>query len=78
MIAVDDLDIVIQLNIGSSNHTRTFFNQVQRNFVTTVQLDSQTFEVQQDFNYVFLHTFDGAVLMEYTVNLGLDYCTAGH
>lgn len=43
-----------------------------------MQLDSQTFKVQQDFNDVFLYTFDGAVLMEYTVNLGLDYCTAGH
>jgi hypothetical protein len=35
-----------------------------------VQLDSQTFKVQQDFNYVFLYTFDGAVLVEHTVNLG--------
>ncbi|MMZ71578.1 hypothetical protein D1872_350270 [compost metagenome] len=69
---------MIQLNIGSGNHPRTLFRQGQRNFVTTVQFDSQAFQVQQDFNDVFLYTFDCRVLVEYTVNLGLDYCTAGH
>ncbi|MNE49510.1 hypothetical protein D3C80_1440330 [compost metagenome] len=78
VIGINDLDIMIQLNIGSGNHPRTLLRQGQRNFVTTVQLDSQTFKVQQDFNDVFLYTFDGAVLVEHTVNLGLDYCTAGH
>ena len=78
MIGINDLDIMIQLNIGSGNHPRTLLRQGQRNFVTAVQLDSQTFKVQQDFNYVFLYTFDGAVLVEHTVNLGLDYCTAWH
>ncbi|SPO53068.1 protein of unknown function [Pseudomonas sp. JV551A1] len=78
VIGVDDLDIVIQLNIGSGNHPRTLFRQGQRNFVTTVQFDSQAFQVQQDFNDVFLNTFDRGVLMEYAVDLGLDYCTARH
>ncbi|MDF9754755.1 hypothetical protein OKW51_001718 [Pseudomonas hunanensis] len=78
MIGVDDLDIVIQLNIGSGNHPRTLFRQGQRNFVTTVQFDSQAFQVQQDFNDVFLYTFDRGVLVEYAIDLGLDYCTARH
>src|SRR5690606_17962311 len=78
VIAVDDLNVVIQLNIGSSDHTRALFGQSQGDFVTTVQLDSQTFEVQKDLNDIFLNAFDGAVLVEHTVNLGLDYCTARH
>lgn len=43
-----------------------------------MQLDSQAFQVQQDFNDVFLYTFDRGVLMEYAIDLGLDYCTARH
>ncbi|MCY1515002.1 hypothetical protein D9M68_495750 [compost metagenome] len=78
VVAVDDFDIMIQLNIGSSDHARTFLGKVQRYFVTAVQLDSQAFEVQEDLDDIFLNTLDGAVLMEYAVDFGLDYCTARH
>src|SRR5690606_15085999 len=52
--------------------------QSQRHFVTTVQVDRQAFQVEQDFNDIFLNTFNRGVLMEYAVDFGLDYCTARH
>ena len=78
MVAIDDFDIVIQLNIGSGNYARALLSQSQGHFVTAVQLDSQTFQVEQDLDDIFLHTFDRGVLMEYAIDLGLDYCTARH
>ncbi len=78
VVTVDDLNIVIQLNIGSSHNTRALLSQGQRHFITTVQLDGQTFQVQQDLDYIFLHTFDRRVLVEYAVDLGLDHCAARH
>ena len=78
VVAIDDFDIVIQLNIGSGNYARALLSQSQGHFVTAVQLDSQTFQVEQDLDDIFLHTFDRGVLVEYAVDLGLDYCTARH
>src|SRR5690606_24565687 len=78
VVAIDDFDIVIQLNIGGGDHTRTLLGKAQGHFVTTVQLDGQAFQVEQDFDHVFLHTLDGAVLVEYAIDFGLDHCTAGH
>ncbi|MNN13630.1 hypothetical protein D3C81_1266680 [compost metagenome] len=43
-----------------------------------MQLDGQAFQVEQDLNYIFLHTLDGAVLMEYAIDFSLNHCTARH
>src|SRR5690606_32548355 len=43
VVAIDDFDIVIQLNIGSGDHARAFLGKAQRYFVTTVQLNGQAF-----------------------------------
>src|SRR5690606_30082308 len=78
VIAIDDFDIVIQLDIGSGNSARALLHQAQGHFITAVQLDGDTFEVEQDFDDIFLHALDGAVLVEHTVDLGLDHSAAGH
>ncbi len=78
MIAIDDFDIVIQLDIGSGNSARALLHQAQGHFITAVQLDGDTFEVEQDFDDIFLHALDGAVLVEHTVDLSLDHSAAGH
>src|SRR5690606_27099586 len=55
VVAVDDFDIVIQLNIGSGDHARTLLGKVQRYFIAAVQLDSQALEVQEDLDDIFLN-----------------------
>src|SRR5690554_1068718 len=78
VVAVDDFDIVIQLNIGGGDHARALLREAQRYFVAAVQLDGQALEVQEDLDDIFLNTFDGAVLVEYAIDLGLYHCTARH
>src|SRR5690606_8408505 len=78
VIAIDDFDIVIQLDIGSGNRARALLHQAQGHFITAVQLDGDTFEVEQDFDDIFLHALDGAVLVEHAVDLSLDHGAARH
>ncbi len=78
MLTVDDLDVVIDLNVRGQNRPLTFLAQAQGDFVTAVQLDGQTLEIEQDLDHVFLHAFDGAVLVQDTVDLCFDYRAARH
>src|SRR5690606_1810502 len=68
VVAIDDLDIVIQLDVRCGDDTSALLGKAQGDFIATVQLDGQAFQVEQDFDDVFLNTFDGAVLMKHTVD----------
>ena len=58
VVGVDDLDIVGNHDIRSTNNTFTFFAQLQHHLIAVMQLENDPFEVQENINYVFLYTVD--------------------
>src|SRR5690606_38072316 len=78
VIAVDDLDVVLQLDVRRSDGTRALLGKGQSDFVTAVQLDGQALQVEQDFDNVLLNTFDRAVFVKHADDLCLDNGTARH
>lgn len=69
MIRVEDLDVVVDLDIGSSHDTRTLLGQRQGCAVTGVHTDRHVLQVEQDFENVLLQAFERGVLVQYAVDL---------
>jgi hypothetical protein len=69
VVAVEDLDIVVDLDVGSGDHARALLGQGQGGAVAGVHADGHVLEVQQDFEHVLLQAFDRGVLMQHAVDL---------
>ncbi len=78
VIGVFHLNIVINLDISGGNDTRALLLQSQNRAILTVHHNRNVLEVEQDFNNVFPHTLNCAVLVQHTVNLGFSNGTARH
>lgn len=57
-VRVHDFYIVRCLDITCSHDAITIFAKAERNFVTVVQLEHDTFEIQQDVDHIFLNTIN--------------------
>ncbi len=68
MVAVQDLHIVVDLDVGSGDNARALLGQGQGGAVAGVHTDGHVLEVQQDFEHVLLQTFDRGVLMQHAVD----------
>lgn len=68
MLRVNDLDVMRRLDIGCSHRAGAILAQAQGHFITVVQLEHHTLEVQQNVDDIFLDTVNGRVLMEHTGN----------
>jgi hypothetical protein len=64
MTGIDDFNVVWRLNVGGGHWTFAFLAQNQGDFVTVVQTEHHTFEVQHDMNHVFLHAINGGILVQ--------------
>ena len=69
MLAVEDLDVVVGLDIGGRHDARTRLRQRQRRAFAGAHADGDVLEVQQNFQHVFLQALDGAVLVQHAVDL---------
>ena len=72
------LDFVIDCDITGGNNTRSFLVQDQFGLITRVHGDRNLFKVKQDFNYIFLNTFNAAVLMKYAFYIHIGYRATRH
>ncbi|SKN80717.1 Uncharacterised protein [Mycobacteroides abscessus subsp. massiliense] len=57
-----------QINITSYNSTGTCFFQSQLNLITTVKLEYDTFNVQENVNNILLNTINSRVFVQYAGN----------
>ena len=68
MVAVQDLHIVVDLDVGSGDNARALLGQGQGGAVAGVHTDGHILQVEQDFEHVLLQTFDRGVLMQHAVD----------
>ena len=66
------------LEITSSDDTRTLAIEGNFSFISHIQLYSHTLQVKEDFNDIFLYPFNRAVFMQYTFDFCLNDGTAWH
>ena len=59
MVRVDQLDVMRQVDVGCQDWALALFFQGQRDFITALQLEHHTLQVQQDIDHVFLNAVDG-------------------
>ena len=78
MIGVANLDIVIDLDVTRCHQTGALFAQGHFSFFLAAHHQGNTLQVQQDFNDIFLHTLNGAVLMKHAIDLGFCNGTTRH
>ena len=68
MIRIANLNIMINLNITGGHHSWAFSAQGQLGFFLTAHDQSNTLQVKQDFDDIFLHPLNRTVLMQHTIN----------
>ena len=77
-LRVHDFDVVVRVDVAGRDRSRAFLRQAQLGAVTRVHLERHLLEVQQDVDHVFLHTFDGGVLVQHAFDLDLGDRGARH
>jgi hypothetical protein len=75
---IDDLDIVIAGNVTGRDRARALLGQLDFGFFTAMHPDRDGLEIEQYFDDVLLDALHARVLMQYTFDLRLDNCSAGH
>ncbi|ALP40874.1 hypothetical protein WL1483_1455 [Aeromonas schubertii] len=78
VLRVYDLNFITVSDITSGNGACSRLGQGQSYLVLAFQLHSDAFQVQQDFENVFLNTFLAAVLVQYAIDFDFSDCTTGH
>ena len=78
MLRLDDFDITVMGNVGCSHRANARFIQGQNDFIFTLNSYRQPFQVEQDFQDIFLYALFGAVLMQYTINFNLGHRATRH
>jgi hypothetical protein len=78
VIRVDDFHVVRCLDITCSDNTFAVLAQAQRHFITVVQLEHHTLEVQQDVDHILLNTIDGRVLVQNACDSDFRRCVTHH
>ena len=69
MFRIENLDIVRQIEVCSSDDAFAFFAKCDRNFVTIFKFKDDAFDIQKNVNHVFLNSVNLAVFMNNTCNL---------
>src|SRR5690606_7920349 len=69
VVAVDDFDVVVDLDVGSGDNTGALLGQGHGGAVAGMHTDRHILQVQQDFEHVLLQAFKGGVLVQHAVNL---------
>ncbi len=69
---------MVELDVTSHNRSRPFLRNPQLCGIAGVHAHGDLLQVQQDVDYVLLHTLDAGVLVEYSLDLRLRYCGARH
>src|SRR6187551_2359724 len=64
-LRVHDFDVVVRVDVAGRHRARALLRQAQLRAVARVHLESDLLQVEQDVDDVFLHAFDGGVLMEH-------------
>ena len=77
-LRVHDFDVVVRVDVAGRDRARALLRQAQLGAVTRVHLERDLLEVQQDVDHVFLHAFDGGVLMQHAFDLDLGDRRARH
>src|SRR5690606_17374152 len=78
MFRINDFDIMTSHDIAGCHNTGTLRIQMDDSLFLAIENNSNSLEVEQDFNNVFLHTFDSAVLMNDTIDFDFFDGTAWH
>src|SRR6188768_2281862 len=77
-LRVHDFDVVVRVNVAGRHRSRALLRQTQLRAVARVHLEGNLLEVQQDVDDVFLHAFDGGVLMEHAFDFHFRDRSARH
>jgi hypothetical protein len=73
MARIDNLDRMASYDIAGHDRTRPFFGQGQvRFFCPFLQADSYPLKVEENINDIFLHTFNGGILVQNLLDFTLD------
>jgi len=75
---IDDLDIVRGFDIARRDYALALLAQVEQRLLAVMQLEYDTLQIEEDVDYVFLHTVDGRVLMQHTADLHFSRRIPGH
>src|SRR3546814_20623884 len=77
VLAVEDLDVLFGLDVGSGDDAGAGLGQRERGAFAGAHADGDVLEVEQDFQHVLLQPFDRAVLVQHAVDLDLGDREAG-
>jgi hypothetical protein len=77
-LRVHDFDVVVRVDVAGRHRARALLRQTQLGAVARVHLESDLLQVQQDIDDVFLHAFDGGVLMEHAFDFDFSDRGARH
>ncbi len=72
MVRIDDLDRVIDLDVGRRDDALALLAERERGLVVAVHADGDVLEVQQNLDDVFLQAFERGVLVQHAVDFDLD------
>ena len=72
VFGIDDLDVVVDFDVGGRNHALALLREGQSGFVEVVQAQGDVLEVEQDFDHVFLQTFERRVFVQHAVDFDFD------
>ena len=77
-LRVHDFDVVVRVDVASRHRARALLRQAQLRAVARVHLEGDLLQVEQDVDDVFLHAFDGGVLMEHAFDFHFSDGSARH
>ena len=78
MIRIGNLNVVIELNISSSDVTGSALFQMQNSFLTLMQDNCEFLEIQKDIKRILLNTIHTAVFMQDAFNHDISHCAPFH
>ena len=78
VLGVTDLDVVVCLDITSSDDAGARRTQRQLGFVFTIHDKRNALQIEQNLDDILLNAFDCRVLVQYTVDLYLGDGTTRH
>src|SRR5690606_27539763 len=78
MLGILDFDTVVNLDVACRDQTGALFRQGQNRLILTMHDNRHAFQVEKNFDHIFLNAFKCAVFVQHAFNFSTDNCTTWH
>ena len=78
VLGVADLNVMVRLDITSSDDARTRRTQRQLRFVFTIHDERNALQIEQNLDDILLNAFDCRIFVQHTIDLDLSDGTTRH